>query len=126
MSIRATYQPQIDEFLSNLESFATGDYLNEEEKEFWDQPFDPKALPALRAILERLFDAFDAIPDDPTGSQLKSAVTPFLDELEVFNRKNEDAIIEPEEKQELNELIAQAAADTGADDEALSELPELD
>lgn len=126
MSIRAIYQPQIDEFLSNLESFATGDYLNEEEKEFWDQPFDPKALPVLRTILERLFDAFDAIPDDPTGSQLKSAVAPFLDELEVFNRKNEDAIIEPEEKQELNELIAQAAADTGADDEALSELPELD
>ncbi|MDN5706298.1 hypothetical protein ACTXN9_04170 [Corynebacterium casei] len=126
MSIRATYQPQIDEFLSNLESFATGDYLNEEEKEFWDQPFDPKALPALRTILERLLDAFDAIPDDPTGSQLKGAVVPFLDELEAFNRKNEDAIIEPEEKQELNELIAQAAADTGADDEALSELPELD
>lgn len=126
MSIRATYQPQIDEFLSNLESFATGDYLNEEEKEFWDQPFDPKALPALRTILERLFNAFDAIPDDPTGSQLKGAVVPFLDELEAFNRKNEDAIIEPEEKQELNELIAQAAADTGADDEALSELPELD
>ncbi|MDN6136421.1 hypothetical protein [Corynebacterium sp.] len=126
MSIRATYQPQIDEFLSNLESFATGDYLNEEEKEFWDQPFDPKALPALRTILERRLDAFDAIPDDPTGSQLKGAVVPFLDELEAFNRKNEDAIIEPEEKQELNELIAQAAADTGADDEALSELPELD
>lgn len=126
MSIRATYQPQIDEFLSNLESFATGDYLNEEEKEFWDQPFNPKALPALRTILERLLDAFDAIPDDPTGSQLKGAVVPFLDELEAFNRKNEDAIIEPEEKQELNELIAQAAADTGADDEALSELPELD
>lgn len=126
MSIRATYQPQIDEFLSNLESFATGDYLNEEEKEFWDQPLNPKALPALRTILERLLDAFDAIPDDPTGSQLKGAVVPFLDELEAFNRKNEDAIIEPEEKQELNELIAQAAADTGADDEALSELPELD
>ena len=34
MSIRATYQPQIDEFMSNLESFATGEYLNEDEKEF--------------------------------------------------------------------------------------------
>jgi len=53
-------------------------------------------------------------------------VTPFFEELEAFNRKNHDAIIEPEEKQELNELIAQAAADTGADDEALNELPELD
>ncbi|APT82635.1 hypothetical protein [Corynebacterium ammoniagenes] len=126
MSIRATYQPQIDEFMSNLESFATGDYLNEDEKEFWDQPFDPKALPALRTILERLFASFDDIPDDPTGAQLKSAVTPFFEELEAFNRKNHDAIIEPEEKQELNELIAQAAADTGADDEALNELPELD
>ena len=51
MNIRATYQPQIDEFMSNLESFATGDYLNEDEKEFWDQPFDPIALPSLRTIL---------------------------------------------------------------------------
>src|SRR5690625_3591714 len=101
MSIRATYQPQIDEFMSNLESFATGDYLNEDEKEFWDQPFDPKALPSLRTILERLFDAFDAIPDDPSGEQLKGAVTPFFTELEAFNRKNADAILEPEEKQEL-------------------------
>ena len=126
MSIRATYQPQIDEFMSNLESFATGDYLNEDEKEFWDQPFDPKALPSLRTILERLFDAFDAIPDDPSGEQLKGAVTPFFMELEAFNRKNADAILEPEEKQELNELISQAAADTGADGEALGELPELD
>ena len=126
MSIRATYQPQIDEFMSNLESFATGEYLNEDEKEFWDQPFDPKVLPALRDIIERLFDTFDAIPDDPTGAQLKSSISPFIDELEAFNRKNADAVIEPEEKQELNELISQAAADTGADDEALNELPELD
>ena len=126
MSIRATYQPQIDEFMSNLESFATGDYLNDDEKEFWDQPFDPKALPSLRQILERLFDAFDGLPDDPSGAQLKSTVTPFFAELEAFNAKNADAILEPEEKEELNELLAQAAADTGADDEALGELPELD
>ncbi|HLR48415.1 MAG TPA: hypothetical protein VK089_04995 [Corynebacterium sp.] len=126
MSIRATYQPQIDEFMSNLESFATGDYLNDDEKEFWDQPFDPKALPALRQILERLFDAFDGLPDDPSGAQLKNTVTPFFAELEAFNTKNADAILEPEEKEELNELLAQAAADTGADDEALGELPELD
>ena len=53
-------------------------------------------------------------------------MTPFFTELEAFNRKNADAILEPEEKQELNELISQAAADTGADDEALGELPELD
>ena len=40
MSIRAEFQPTVDEFMSNLQSFATGDYLKEEEKEFWEAPFD--------------------------------------------------------------------------------------
>lgn len=33
---------------------------------------------------------------------------------------------EPEEKEELTELIHSASAATGADDEALAQLPELD
>ena len=51
MSIRADFQPTVDEFISNLESFATGSYLKEEEKEFWEAPFDAGVLPELRSIV---------------------------------------------------------------------------
>lgn len=126
MSIRAEFQPTVDEFMSNLTSYATGDYLKEDEKDFWEQPFDPKVLPGLRAILERLLDAFDKVPDDPEGDVLAAVVNPFVEELQAFNAKYEDAVIEPEEWEELATLIHDAAAATGADDEALRALPELD
>ncbi|ATZ05382.1 hypothetical protein ACL1HS_01720 [Corynebacterium striatum] len=126
MSIRVDFQPNIDEFISNLESFATGSYLKEDEKEFWEAPFDAAALPELRTIVEKLFDDLDALPDDPDGPTLTAVINRSVEELGAFNRKNADAILEPEEKEELTELIYNASAATGADDDALSQLPELD
>lgn len=126
MTIRAEFQPQVDEFISNLESFATGSYLKEDEKEFWDQPFDPKVLPALRTILEQLLDELDSLPDDPAGPTLVAAVTPYIDKLRAFNRANEDAVLEPEEKADLTSLVYSAAAASGAEEEALNQLPEFD
>ena len=126
MCIRDRFQPTVDEFMSNLQSFATGDYLKEEEKEFWEAPFDASVLPELKKVLEDLLDKLDSLPDDPEGTILSAAVKPSVDKLAAFNRKNADAILEPEEKEELTELIHSAAASTGADDEALAQLPELD
>ncbi|MDK8811966.1 hypothetical protein QP976_03020 [Corynebacterium striatum] len=126
MSIRVDFQPNIDEFISNLESFATGSYLKEDEKEFWEAPFDAAALPELRTIVEKLFDDLDALPDDPDGPTLTAVINRSVEELGAFTRKNADAILEPEEKEELTELIYNASAATGADDDVLSQLPELD
>ena len=126
MTIRAVFQPTVDEFMSNLQSFATGDYLKEEEKEFWEAPFDAAVLPRLRTILESFLDDMDKLPDDPEGSLLSAAVRPTVDKLAAFNQENADAVLEPEEKEELTELIHSASAATGADDEALAQLPELD
>lgn len=126
MTIRAEFQPTVDEFMSNLQSFATGDYLKEEEKEFWEAPFDAAVLPRLRTILESFLDDMDKLPDDPEGSFLSAAVRPTVDKLAAFNQENADAVLEPEEKEELTELIHSASAATGADDEALAQLPELD
>lgn len=126
MTIRAEFQPTVDEFISNLQSFATGDYLKEEEKEFWEAPFDAAVLPRLRTILESFLDDMDKLPDDPEGSLLSAAVRPTVDKLAAFNQENADAVLEPEEKEELTELIHSASAATGADDEALAQLPELD
>lgn len=126
MTIRAEFQPTVDEFMSNLQSFATGDYLKEEEKEFWEAPFDAAVLPRLRTILESFLDDMDKLPDDPEGSLLSAAVRPTVDKLAAFNQENADAVLEPEEKEELTEFIHSASAATGADDEALAQLPELD
>lgn len=126
MTIRAEFQPTVDEFMSNLQSFATGDYLKEEEKEFWEAPFDAAVLPRLRTILESFLDDMDKLPDDPEGSLLSAAVRPTVDKLAAFNQENADAVLEPEEKEELTELIHSASAATGADDEALAQIPELD
>ena len=126
MTIRAEFQPTVDEFMSNLQSFATGDYLKEDEKEFWEAPFDAAVLPRLRTILESFLDDLDKLPDDPEGSLLSAAVQPTVDKLAAFNQENADAVLEPEEKEELTEFIHSASAATGADDEALAQLPELD
>lgn len=126
MTIRAEFQPTVDEFMSNLQSFATGDYLKEDEKEFWEAPFDAAVLPCLRTILESFLDDMDKLPDDPEGSLLSAAVQPTVDKLAAFNQENADAVLEPEEKEELTEFIHSASAATGADDEALAQLPELD
>lgn len=126
MSIRADFQPTVDEFIANLKSFATGDYLKEDEKEFWDQPFDPAVLPDLKEILEGLLDDLDAVPDDPNGDVLAAVIAKRQVELAAFNKANDYAVLEPEEKEELAELIYSASAATGADDEALAQIPELD
>lgn len=126
MSIRADFQPTVDEFIANLQSFATGDYLKEDEKEFWDQPFDPAVLPDLQEIIEGLLDDLDAVPDDPKGDVLSALIAKRQAELVAFNKANDYAVLEPEEKEELAELIYSASAATGADDEALAQIPELD
>lgn len=126
MSIRADFQPNVDEFISDLKSFATGDYLKEEEKEFWEAPFDANVLPELRGHLEQMLDGLDALPDDPDGPQLVTVLSKTVRKLADFNRAQQDAVLEPEEKEELSELIYNASAATGADDEALSQIPELD
>ena len=126
MTIRSDFQPTVDEFIDDLESFATGSYLKPEEKEYWDQPFDPTVLPELKALLHKLLDGLDALPADPPAEALQKMVQVTIDELTALNEAHQGAVLEPEEKEELAELIHSAAAATGADDEALAELPELE
>ncbi|WP_290220838.1 hypothetical protein [Corynebacterium atrinae] len=126
MTIRAEFQPAVDEFISTLTDFSTGSYLKDEDKEFWEQPFDPAVLPQLRGILETLLDSLDTLPDDPSAELLVGVVTKTVGELESFNSAQHDAVLEPEEKAELNQIIRDASAATGAEDDALAELPELD
>lgn len=126
MTIRSEFQPTVDEFIDDLHQFATGSYLSEGETEFWEAPFDASALTQLRAILERLLDALDVLPADPPADALTAVVSTSYKELTAFNRAHGDAVIEPEEREEIAKLVYEAAAATGADDEALGELPDFD
>src|SRR5699024_3034799 len=59
--IRDTFQPELDEFIGDLESYATGSYLTEEDRENWFEPFDSAAATEVRDVVERYFDALDAL-----------------------------------------------------------------
>ena len=37
-SIRAQFQPEVDEFIDDLTTFATGSYLQDEDKDLWEEP----------------------------------------------------------------------------------------
>ncbi|GAB3591532.1 hypothetical protein GCM10027580_05400 [Corynebacterium faecale] len=126
MSIRATFQPTVNEFITTLEEFGTGSYLKEDEKEFWDEPFDVKALPELRSILENYLDSLDKMGKGPDQDTLNAAAQSTLDELDKFNTRYHDAVIEPEEKEEISELLFDAAKLTGADDLSLESFPEFE
>ena len=125
-SIREQFQPDVDEFIDDLTTFASGSYLSEEDKQLWDEPFDAAVLPDLKHILEMFLDALDACGDDPEADTLLKVVAPFYENLQEFNAKHADAVLEPEEKADIEELVFRAAAATGATDEALGELPELE
>ena len=40
-----------EDFIADLETYATGSYLRDDEKEHWTQPYDPSALPQLKALI---------------------------------------------------------------------------
>ncbi|EFK53951.1 hypothetical protein KBP53_06040 [Corynebacterium genitalium ATCC 33030] len=126
MTIRDQFQSDVDEFIDDLTTFATGSYLQDSDKELWEEPFDPAVLPDLKELIEKYLDALEIIGDDPDGEKLNSVVEPFFAKLDEFNAKHAEAVLEPEEKSDLQDLAYRAAAATGADDEALNSLPELD
>ncbi|AKK11098.1 hypothetical protein [Corynebacterium uterequi] len=126
MTIRSDFQPTVDEFIDDLHEFATGSYLVEGETEFWEQPFDPVALPELKRLLERLLDGLDALPADAPADILVTLVSQEVTALEEFNERHDGAVIEPEEWATIRELIANAAAETGATEDALAELDNLE
>lgn len=125
-TIREKFQADVDEFIEDLTTFASGSYLSDEDKDLWEEPFDPAVLPDLKHILEMFLDALEQCGDDPTGEMLVKVVAPFYANLAEFNAKHADAVLEPEEKADIESLVLRAAAATGATDESVGELPELE
>ena len=62
-SLRSTFQSDVDEFIEDLRVFASGEYLQEQDLELWEAPFDPAVLPDLREILEIFLDTASLVAD---------------------------------------------------------------
>ncbi|MHA2788984.1 hypothetical protein ACXZ66_07550 [Corynebacterium sp. S7] len=126
MTIREQFQTDVDEFIADLHTFASGSYLRDEDKEYWEQPFDPKVLPDLQKLIEMFLDALETLDDDPGSEELVAVVENFHANISAFNEQHANAVLEPEEKEELQQLIYNASAATGAEEEALNQLPDLE
>lgn len=126
MTIREQFQDDVNEFIDDLTTFATGSYLNEGEKELWDEPFDPAVLPDLKRLMEMYLDTLDLVDADPGAEKLNAVVEPFFTNLHEFNSQHADAVLEPEEKADLQDFAYRAAAATGAAEDAVNSLPELE
>ena len=124
--IRAQFQSEVDEFIDDLTMFASGSYLSEDDKDLWDEPFDPAVLPELRVMLEAFLDEIDALGATPEDQQLVGLVGPFYERLEAFNVRHADAVLEPEERADIETLVIRACTAAGATDEALEALPEFE
>ncbi|AZA09262.1 hypothetical protein [Corynebacterium pseudopelargi] len=126
-----TPEAQIDAWISSLEEFATGTYLKPEERTFWEPPFAVEALEQLREILMGFVreQGLAQTPEKPTKPQSldAEAFDAGLKDLErsllEFNSQHFDAVIEPEEHEELNQLIAQIARYGGVEVAHLDAFP---
>ncbi|KQB85585.1 hypothetical protein [Corynebacterium oculi] len=121
-ALRSEFQSAVDQFLTDLTTFVSGAYLHEEERDRWDQPFDPSALEELRAILHTLLDRMEGEPPEAVPVFLRATIA----ELHAFNEKHHGAVLEPEEYAELNDLFRAVARSAGLEEEALHDLPVLE
>ncbi|MFD5868671.1 hypothetical protein ACFWGD_08675 [Corynebacterium sp. NPDC060344] len=138
--IRDTFQPELDEFIGDLESYATGSYLTEADRENWFEPFDSAAATEVRDAVERYFDALDALAStagnntattnttagEPAPQDaLLAAVDHVTANLNAINDAHDGAVIEDEERATLVPLLMRAAHAAGLDEEH-DDLPERD
>ena len=115
-------QPHVDEFIENLQSYATGSYLTDDEKDNWDAPFDPAVLPQLRTIVEDFLDTLDTLGPSATQDDVQGAIRTFIQRTESYNEANEGAVVEPEEQADLTVLISDAVSAGSFDDVDMSSL----
>lgn len=120
--LRAEFQPAIEQFIEDLTTFVSGAYLQEGEKELWDQPFDPAALTELRGILATLLDRVEGEAPEAFPVFLRATI----EELYAFNDKHHGAVLEPEEYADLNDLFRGMARAAGVGEEGLHDLPVME
>lgn len=136
-----------DSFLENLHAMATGSYLRDEDKEFWDAPYPESVVEQVRAIIDSLILATSNISkvnpadlkaaaassgistegdEDSPAPSLETmatiaAVTPAVEELLKLSSQHDGAVMEDEEVEDFQALVRALAAQAGADSNAVAE-----
>lgn len=128
-SAQVQCQELVDSFVADLEMFATGSYLTEDETDLWDQPFDPSAIPHVKTALSNFLDAVDALarlhPSLPHENVSELAAS-TIEELESINAEFAYAVLEPEEFDEVNAILKAAFRAVGVDEESIAHIPILE
>ncbi|WP_026162225.1 hypothetical protein [Corynebacterium ulceribovis] len=117
MSIRSRFQPELDEFIDNLNTYATGSYLREDERELWDEPFDPAAVPQVAEVLTNYLDALDKLGESGTEETVLAVMDSFTEKLNEVNARFEDAVIDDDERADIVALMTSAAHAAGLSSE---------
>ncbi|WP_075726174.1 hypothetical protein [Corynebacterium aquilae] len=113
----------IGEFISDLTTFANGSYLKDEEKQDWDQPFDTDAIAEVERTLTGLVDAAEELTSPVAAPTVSKLIGAAIDELGRINAVFGDAVIEPEEEQELADFFTSLARHLGLSDSECANLP---
>lgn len=126
VNVREQFQGEIDEFIDDLQVFATGSYLKEEDKVLWDPPFDRDALPELKQLMEIFLDTAQLLELPVSEEAAETLVKRFYENLDNFNERYEYAVLEPEEKSDIEGFVHKVLTFLGADSDDLERLIEFE
>ena len=93
-----------NEFLDNLRQMATGSYLRDEDREFWEAPYPESAVDEAQQIVDGMLQAAQTVA---AGDEA---------ELKELSARHEDALLEDEEIKDLLALVEKLAVDLDADE----------
>lgn len=131
-----------EEFLDNLRQMATGSYLRDEDREFWEAPYPESAVDEAQHIIDGMLQAAQSVAssdeaelkkiaatlqlqntdesadEQPTATTLAIAavINQHISKLKELSAKHEDALLEDEEIKDLLALVEKLAVDLDADD----------
>ena len=131
-----------DEFLDNLRQMATGSYLRDEDREFWEAPYPESAVDEAQQIVDGMLQAAQTVAagdeaelkkiaatlnlqnsdesadEQPNATTLAvtAVVIQHVTKLKELSARHEDALLEDEEIKDLLTLVEKLAVDLDADD----------
>lgn len=113
-TVNTTITSARDAFLDNLHAMATGSYLREEDKEFWEAPYPVSVVNEARVTLDTLIDASKSAGRDDAES-FHAALTRAVRELTELSDKHDGAVLEDEEIEDFTTLVRALCSEVGAD-----------
>lgn len=131
-----------EEFLDNLRQMATGSYLRDEDREFWEAPYPESAVDDAQAIVDGMLQAAQSVAssneaelrkvaaslhlqnteesadEQPTATTLAitAVINQHIEKLKELSARHDDALLEDEEIKDLLALVEKLAVDLDADD----------